>query len=78
MVQVKIIRSKAKDMEERINKFLVGLGSQTGVKVSLVDIKLYHIASEDMDTAMIIYNSSVISNFRQKKPQQIQRQNSNI
>ena len=68
VIQVKIIRCQANLMEERLNQFLRGLGSQTGIRVSLIDIKLYHIASEDIDTAMVIYNSTVTPNNQPKRP----------
>lgn len=68
MIQVKIIRCKANLMEERLNTFLKGIGTQSGIKVSLIDIKMYHIGSEDIDTAMVIYNSTVIPNNQPKRP----------
>lgn len=55
-------------MEERLNTFLKGIGTQSGIKVSLIDIKMYHIGSEDIDTAMVIYNSTVIPNNQPKRP----------
>ena len=55
-------------MEERLNTFLKGIGTQSGIKVSLIDIKLYHIGSEDIVTAMVIYNSTVIPNNQPKRP----------
>lgn len=68
MIQVKIIRCKANLMEERLNTFLKGIGTQSGIKVSLIDIKMYHIGSEDIDTAMVIYNSTLIPNNQPKRP----------
>ncbi len=56
MIQVKIIRQKAALLERDINEFLAGLGRAPNTKTELKDIKLYHISSEDIDTAMIIYN----------------------
>ena len=68
MMRVRIIRSPANQLEEKINNFLEGLGRQEGVKISLHDIKLYHIATKDYDTAMIIYNQTI-------NPPQTKRQN---
>lgn len=58
MMKVRIIRCQANLLEERINAFFEGLGRQDGIKIKLIDIKLYHIPSQDMDTAMIIYNAT--------------------
>jgi hypothetical protein len=60
MMQVKIIRNEAKLIERDINEFLQGLGRTPNTKTELKDIKLYHIASNDVDTAMIIYNQVAV------------------
>ena len=60
MIQVKMIRNEAKLIERDINDFLRQIGSMRGTKIELRDIKLYHIAERDIDTALIIYNQMVV------------------
>jgi hypothetical protein len=60
MIQVKLIRNEARLIERDINQFLQQLGSVQGVKVALIDIKLYHISEKDVDTALVIYNQTVV------------------
>jgi len=61
MVQVKIIRSNANLIEGKINEWLYQLGSTPGYTVKLYDIKLYHIPEKDIDTVMIIFNQTKIT-----------------
>ena len=56
MMKVKIIRTDAKYLEQRINEFFQSLNLKPGYKYSNIQLQVIHLGSKDLEEAVIMYN----------------------